>query len=117
MKIQTAFTFLAIATVGCHQEPTTLRGQAEQAQEELADAREDAAEMVANSEENAVDQIADAREDAQEKIQRSKRKAVGIVEDAKSNLTRKLDRLEDTGIPDATNPASDDATAEDFSIE
>jgi hypothetical protein len=88
-------TLLSLSSVGCDQEPTTLREEAEQAQEELEETREDAAEMVDETEEDAVDNLADARQDAKENIREAKREATEMVEAAEADLDRKLEQLSD----------------------
>lgn len=107
MKIQIAVSVFLIAFAGCQGEPTTPREEAEQAQENLEDARVRAAEMLAESEEDAVEIIADAKEDAQEEIQDGKREAAEIISDAKQELTETLDKLSDPPIVEpkpAENP-------------
>ena len=97
MKAHHLATVLFIAVIGCNDEPTTLRGQAEQAQEDLEEARVQAAELVAESEEDAVEIVADAREEAQEEVLDAKREADRIVAGAKEELNEKMEELSQPG--------------------
>ncbi|EMB18656.1 hypothetical protein [Rhodopirellula europaea] len=102
--------FACITTIGCQSEPTTMREQAEQAQENLEAARDKAAEIVAESEEEAVERVAEARDEARDDIIEAKREASELIEDAKQNLEYRLDELADEKeilvSPDTTEPAT-----------
>ncbi len=116
--------------VGCNSEPTTPREQAEQAQEDLQAAREQATRIINESEEEAVDIVADAREAAREQVQDAKQEAADIVADAEQNLNQKLDALSRTvndgasggqATPDPSNQSEstnlDEATRVDESTD
>ncbi|EMI45123.1 hypothetical protein [Rhodopirellula sp. SWK7] len=101
---------LRLLSLGCSGEPDTLRGQAEQAQQELEEAREDAASIIAESEENAVEIVADAREEAREQIEDAKREASEAVTDAEQKLERKIEALKQSTVvddPEQTNPVTE----------
>lgn len=64
----------------------------------MADAREEAAEMIAESEEDAVDIIADARNEAKQEIQEAKQEAAELVDDAERDLQQKMNQLEENVV-------------------
>lgn len=96
MKIHFGIALLSALLCGCQSEPTTLRGEAELAQEELEDARARAAEVIAESEEDAVEMVADARQDAGQSIQDANVEASQTVANAEQKLNEKLNQLGET---------------------
>ncbi len=103
MKTSIIAISLCLGICGCQNEPTTLREEAEQAQENLEVAREKAVEVIAESEEEAVEIVADARLEAQEEMQEAKREAGNIIADAKENLTEKLNELGESPLVESEN--------------
>ena len=105
------FVLLSILSVGCNNEPKTLREEAEQARENLAETREEAAELVDDAQEDAVDNLADTRQEAEESITEAKREAEEMVDDAEMELEQKLDQLGDQTLPlkDSDKPQPDEA--------
>ncbi|TWT48037.1 hypothetical protein Pla22_50370 [Rubripirellula amarantea] len=98
MRLLSITLLSCLAIAGCQGEPTTLREEAELAQENLDDARQRAAELVAESEADAVEIVADARDAAEERILDAKRDANVIVADAQEELTEKLDELSEKRV-------------------
>ncbi len=96
MKIQVIVFMLCLTSLGCQNEPMTPHEEAEQAQDNLENARVHAAEVIADSEEEAVEIIADAKAEAQEEMQDATREADKIISDAKEDLTEKLNELGET---------------------
>ncbi|OYP33106.1 hypothetical protein [Rhodopirellula sp. MGV] len=90
--------------VGCGN-PDSPLGEARQAQEDLEEAREEAAEMVSDAESDAVETIADAKEAAERQIQNAKEDAGEMVEQAKQKLDTKLQQLQT--LPVEQRPQSD----------
>ncbi len=102
-------SWMCCGLVGCDNEPTTLREEAEQAQEKLEEAREEAAEIVSESEEEAVQRMADAREKAQDELEQARQEATGMVREAETDLQRKMDQLGEVELePEPTPPGNPD---------
>lgn len=102
MKPQHTLLLLLVAipvTLGCDDKPVTPREEAEQAQEELAEAREDAADLIDDAEQEAIDTLADAREEATHEVDSAKQDAEEMVSNAEENLEQKLDQLGDQTLP------------------
>ena len=123
MRLAFINTFTAVLVMtGCDSEPTTLREQAELAQENLAEAREDASDMIAESEEDAVQILADARQEAKEEVGDARREADELVDQAKLKLDAKLEVLQDTesiieGQPAPSDEAADTPTIPDTPLQ
>ncbi|KAA5541353.1 ATP synthase F0 subunit B [Roseiconus nitratireducens] len=84
----------SLFAAGCgREEPQTLREQAQAAQEELEQAREDAAELIADSEDEAVEILSDARDDAEQEVRDAKQEADEMVNQAERKLNQKLEQL------------------------
>ncbi|WP_149497070.1 ATP synthase subunit B family protein [Roseiconus lacunae] len=112
MSICLAALCVTTVSLGCGEDPSSPVGEARQAQEELEEAREEAAELLSEAEEEAVDIIADAKEKADDEISDAKSEADQLIGDAQRNLDAKIDRLQTfpTPAPDepASSPSSDD---------
>lgn len=91
-----AVTAAALITsmTGCGPgEPLTDREQAERAQENLEQVREDAAETIAEAEEEAAEVVAEAEEEAVDMVGQAKEETRTNVREARRNFEEKLDQL------------------------
>ncbi|MCC9601377.1 hypothetical protein LOC67_12550 [Stieleria sp. JC731] len=101
----------AIAISGCGADPDSPLGEAQQAQEQLEDARQEAAEMVSDAEEDALETIADAKENAEAQIADAQNDANELIQEAKQNLDNKMQNLQT--LPPVQAPAAAPQTPAD----
>ncbi len=98
MKTLACCLVITLLSIGCNSEPKTLRDKAAVAQENLAEARERAADLISDSEESAVDIVADARQDAKDTVRNANEEAASLVRDAKQDLNAAMSRLGESEV-------------------